>query len=100
MRLHPVTWLMIMGAMLKLGVLAVSMAGLIASVVYIEADSLAPIDTAFLLGVITQPMSWNLRDLAQAAALVGVAFWVEALVRINRRLVELNSQAMGKIAHV
>jgi len=99
MRLHPVTWLMIIGVMLKLGVLAITLAGLVASVVYVETDGMRPEDAAFMLGAITEPMAWNLRELAETALLVGTAIWIEALVRLHGRLQHLNTQALGEKAH-
>lgn len=94
MRLHAVTWLVILGAMLKLAVLAIAHADLVAAVVY--ADRLQLIDPGLMLGVITPSMAWNLRDLAQTAALVGAAFWIEALVRIHGRLHYLNRKIPGE----
>jgi D-arabinose 1-dehydrogenase-like Zn-dependent alcohol dehydrogenase len=99
MRLHPVTWLMIVGVMLKLGVLAITLASLVASVVYVETDGMRAEDAAFLLGVITAPMAWNLRELAETTLLVGTAFWIEALVRVHGRLQFLNTQTLGEKAH-
>lgn len=96
MRLHPVTSLMIVGVMLKLSVLAISLAGLVAWVIHDDAELIEP---ASMLGAIIQPMSRNLRGLAEAAAMAGAAFWVEALVRVHGRLQHLNLQASEEKAH-
>jgi hypothetical protein len=48
--------------MLKLGVLAITLASLVASVVYLKTDGMRPEEASFVLGAITEPMAWNFRN--------------------------------------
>lgn len=99
MRLHPVTSLLLVGAMLKLAVLTYHFAGLVEIVVHTERYFLQPVDPEFVLGSMTQPMSSTLRELAEVTGLVWGAIWVEGLVRVHGRLKRFNLKAGERKAH-
>ena len=84
MRLHPITWLMIAAATLRLAGDCVSLTALGGALVTLDPDLV--LSTSERVLMFGQYGGWILKGLAESVTALAMAFWIEALVRIHAAL--------------